>query len=73
MSTYTGSLQAKKKQELQDIAHALSISDSGTREELQSRIKTHLSQHENLLAEDPRFSGLYVRNRKRSVQPQMPS
>ena len=73
MSTYTGSLQPKKKQELQEIALALRISDSGTREELQSRIKTHLGLHEGTLAEDPRFGGLYGRTRKRSVQPQMPS
>ncbi|KAF8510035.1 hypothetical protein JB92DRAFT_2831720 [Gautieria morchelliformis] len=71
MSTYTGSLQPKKKQELQGIALALNISDSGTRDELQSRIKTHLSQNEVTLAEDPKFGGLYGRTRKRSVQPQM--
>ncbi|KAF8589015.1 hypothetical protein K439DRAFT_1278805, partial [Ramaria rubella] len=66
MSTFTGSLQAKKKQDLQDIALALNISDSGIRDELQNRIKLHLSQNEATLSEDPRFGGLYGRNRKRS-------
>jgi len=70
--SFTGSLQPKKKSELQEIAIALDISDSGTREELQNRIKHHLAQHEHSLADDPRFGGLYVRaTRKRSVQPTM--
>ncbi|KAF8524908.1 hypothetical protein BU17DRAFT_42394 [Hysterangium stoloniferum] len=70
MSGYTGSLQTKKKSELQDIAIALEIADTGTREEIQTRIKLHLAQNEGDLSEDPKFAGLYGRNRKRSVQPQ---
>lgn len=71
-TTFSGSLQGKKKSELQDIAIALEISDSGTREDLQNRIKHHLSQNEAELSEDPRFAGLlFGRGRKRSVQPQM--
>jgi predicted transglutaminase-like protease len=70
MSTYTGSLQPKKKSELQEIAIALEIRETGTREEIQNRIKSHLADNEEYLSEDPRFSGLYSRNRKRSVQPQ---
>lgn len=71
-TTFSGSLQAKKKSELQDIAIALDIADSGTREDLQNRIKQHLSQNEAELSEDPRFAGLLSsRGRKRSVQPQM--
>ncbi|KAK1224981.1 hypothetical protein PQX77_012084 [Marasmius sp. AFHP31] len=67
--TYSGSLQAKKKSELQSIATGLRLSDDGTREELQQRIKKHLDAKQSQLEEDPRFAGLYVRRRKGSVQP----
>ncbi|KAJ8074893.1 hypothetical protein AAF712_015574 [Marasmius tenuissimus] len=67
--TYSGSLQAKKKSELQSIATDLRLSDDGTREELQQRIKKHLDAKQSQLEEDPRFAGLYVRRRKGSVQP----
>jgi hypothetical protein len=67
---YTGALMPKKKQELQDIANALKISDSGTKEELHGRIKKHLDNNPEL-EEDQRFSGLFTsRGRRRSVQPQ---
>lgn len=70
---FTGSLQPKKKADLQEIATALQISDTGTKEELQNRIKEHLDKNQFKLEEDPAFSGLYSRIRKKrgpSVQPQ---
>ncbi|KIJ25720.1 hypothetical protein M422DRAFT_38512 [Sphaerobolus stellatus SS14] len=71
MSAFSGSLGPKKKSELQEIAVALEIPDSGTRDELANRIKHHLAKHESSLSEDARFGGLYGRSRKRSVQPTM--
>lgn len=69
--SYSGSLQTKKKAELQEISQALNISDAGTRDELQSRIKRHLDDHERDLEDDPTFTGLFVsRRRGRSLQPQ---
>ena len=66
---FTGALAPKKKSELQDIALALRISDQGTKEEIQTRIKKHLDNNPNL-EEDARFAGLYNRRRRGSVQPQ---
>lgn len=71
MSTaYSGSLQIKKKAELQEIAQALAIPDAGTREDLQQRIKKHLEDYSTNLEGDPVFAGLYTtRRRQRSLQP----
>ncbi|KAI6030276.1 hypothetical protein EDC04DRAFT_2880458 [Pisolithus marmoratus] len=65
---YTGSVQGKKKSDLQAIALALRINDKGTREELHLRIKKHLDDNQQL-REDPAFVGLYSK-RNRSAQPQ---
>lgn len=66
---FSGSLQPKKKSELQDIAVALKISDLGTKEEIVQRISKHLDANQDSLEENPTFSGLFTR-RKRSLQPQ---
>lgn len=68
-STFSGSLQAKKKAELQEICQALRITDAGTRDELQLRIKKHLDNTAEL-ADDPIFAGLFSKRRQRSAQPQ---
>lgn len=68
MVAYTGALQPKKKSDLQEIAQALSIQDTGSKEELLARIKKHLDANQDALEDDPVFAGLFGR-RKRSVQP----
>ncbi|KAG5646158.1 hypothetical protein DXG03_004211 [Asterophora parasitica] len=65
---FTGALMPKKKSELQEISAALSISDQGTKDDLQTRIKKHLEENPDL-EENPTFSGLYGNRRKRSIQP----
>lgn len=66
MVAYSGALAPKKKQDLQDLASELGIDNSGTKDELQERIKRHLGNHPEL-SQDARFSGLY--NRKRAARP----
>ncbi|KAG6878047.1 hypothetical protein C0993_000370 [Termitomyces sp. T159_Od127] len=66
---FAGALMPKKKQELQEIALALNISEIGTKDDLMNRIKRHL-EHNPDLEEDPSFSGLFGSRRRRSVQPQ---
>ncbi|KAK0200957.1 hypothetical protein DFS33DRAFT_1091845 [Desarmillaria ectypa] len=80
MAPFSGSLQPKKKADLQNIANSLGISDAGTKDELQLRIKKHLDNNQDVLEGDPQYTGLYgVRSRggavtrRPSVQPQLPS
>lgn len=70
---FSGALPSKKKAELQEIATALQISDQGTKDDLQTRIKDHLDKHQTKLEEEPAFAGLFGRvKRKRggSEKPQ---
>ncbi|KAJ3813128.1 hypothetical protein F5876DRAFT_35868 [Lentinula aff. lateritia] len=62
---FAGSLQIKKKGELQSLALALKISTEGNKEEVQTRIKKYLDENQSELEEDPQFSGLFDRRRKR--------
>ncbi|KAG7447287.1 uncharacterized protein BT62DRAFT_931131 [Guyanagaster necrorhizus] len=80
MAPFSGSLQSKKKADLQNIANSLGISDTGTKDELQLRIKKHLDNNQEVLEGDPQYAGLYgIRSRggavarKPSLQPQLPS
>ncbi|KAK0497703.1 hypothetical protein EDD18DRAFT_1461730 [Armillaria luteobubalina] len=80
MAPFSGSLQPKKKADLQHIATSLGISDAGTKDELQLRIKKHLDNNQDVLEVDPQYAGLYgIRSRggavarKPSLQPQLPS
>jgi hypothetical protein len=46
---YSGALQPKKKSELQQIGIALKLSNSGTKDEIQARIKKHLDNNQDVL------------------------
>ncbi|KAG8801458.1 hypothetical protein FRC17_006652, partial [Serendipita sp. 399] len=59
---YSGPLAAKKKSELQEIAEKLSVDISGTKDDLQTKIKAHLDAHD--LSEDATFAGLYPAKKK---------
>lgn len=67
-SVFSGALPPKKKFELQEIAVELGLNDGGTKDELVTRLKKHLDLNQDLLEDNPSFSGLYTR-RKKSVQP----
>jgi hypothetical protein len=69
-SVFSGALPPKKKSELQEIAVELGVNDGGTKDELVARLKKHLDINQELLEDNPSFSGLYTR-RKKSVQPQI--
>jgi hypothetical protein len=66
-TAFSGALGPKKKAELHEIAVSLLISDEGTKEELQARIKKHLEKNPQL-EDDEMYAGLFPR-RKKSVQP----
>jgi hypothetical protein len=66
---YSGSLQPKKKAELQEISLALRLSDQGTKEELQGRIKKHLDSNQATLEEHPTFMGLFGRRKRQGSVP----
>ncbi|KAH0834027.1 hypothetical protein J3R83DRAFT_11264 [Lanmaoa asiatica] len=65
---YSGSLQPKKKADLVEIALALGISDVGTKEDIQIRIRKHLDDNQASLEENPAFAGLFFK-RKKAGQP----
>lgn len=65
---FSGTLPSKKKADLQEIALALGIDDTGIRDDLRARIEKHLEKHQSKYSDDPVFSGLYGK-RKKSVQP----
>ncbi|KAG9019435.1 hypothetical protein FRB90_002258 [Tulasnella sp. 427] len=59
---YSGALQPKKKHELQALAADLGLDNTGTKDDVQERIKSHLASNQEL-AQDERFAGLYSRKR----------
>ena len=62
-AAFSGVLHPKKKAELREIASALHISDGGTREELQQRIRKHLNDNQVALEDNPAFAGLFRRKK----------
>ena len=66
-TVFSGALAPKKKQELVQLANALSIDEAGTKEALSERIKDHLANNQHL-AKDERFTGLYGKQRKASTR-----
>lgn len=59
---YSGALHPKKKHELQALAADLGLDNTGTKDDVQERIKTHLASHQEL-SQDERFAGLYSRKK----------
>jgi len=66
--TFSGTIPSKKKADLQEIAIAMGLNDTGTRDELRARIEKQLEKHHSRYEGDPTFSGLYGK-KKKSVQP----
>lgn len=64
---YSGALAPKKKQDLQELAADLQIDSTGTKDDIQERIKAHLTAHPDL-SQHPRFSGLYPAKGRRVRQ-----
>jgi hypothetical protein len=64
---FTGPLnKTRRKEELEDIAVALALPDSGKKDELLERISRHFEEHPDLKT-TPRFEGLFnLRPRKRA-------
>ena len=64
-SPFSGSLLAKRKPELVEIADALDISEPDARmSSLVKKIQAHLESNESTLSRDLTFKGLYVRRRE---------
>lgn len=61
-ATWSGALQPKKKEELQEIAAALDLDSNGTKYDILERIKTHLAAYQQH-SQDPRFAGLYSKRK----------
>ncbi|KAG9311014.1 hypothetical protein JVU11DRAFT_8910 [Chiua virens] len=68
-AVYAGSLQSKRKADLREIALALRISDAGTKEDVQQRIRKHLDNNQTTLEDNPTFSGLFGKRKKNTPQP----
>ncbi|KAH7924455.1 hypothetical protein BV22DRAFT_1090912 [Leucogyrophana mollusca] len=68
--TFTGTLRSKRRAELLEIAKALQINESGTKEDLQTRIKKHLDANQTDLEDEPAFAGLFAKMKKSSAQSQ---
>ncbi|KAH9009061.1 hypothetical protein EDB84DRAFT_1251323, partial [Lactarius hengduanensis] len=57
--TFTGSLnRSKRKGELEDIAVALALPETGKKDDIFERISRHFEQHPEL-KRDARFEGLF--------------
>ena len=62
---FTGPLnKARRKEELEDIALALSLSDSGKKDDIYNRIAKEFEENPNWRLE-PRFEGLFTSRQKR--------
>jgi hypothetical protein len=70
---FSGSLSSKNRPDLQEIAGALGLSETGTKEVLTQSIKTHFNTNPSL-RDLPRFSGLFnraTRRRPRELENQL--
>ncbi|KIK54595.1 hypothetical protein GYMLUDRAFT_76934 [Collybiopsis luxurians FD-317 M1] len=71
--TFSGSLQSKRKAELQSLATALDLDTNGTKDDLYTRIQAFLDENQSELEEDPQFSGLFEKRRRRKESAPPPS